>query len=583
MMRDEPRLDGRGEWIARGVLALSAVATFGWGVPGQLVSTWDDGRFLIDNPDTTEVSLRALRSIVLGVHFQAYHPLHLLSYWMDVPWVGTHGPTIHAVNVALWCVVLGVVQALFRRLGLALVPATLATLLFGVHTVHVEAVTWATGRKEIFAIGLASASALAHLTSTRWDDRRAWLARVLFVLAALAKTTVLPLPAVLTLADVVLRRRPVREALRGQLPSLVVAMGLGLAVVTIWSDHHMIRGSGSARGDTSWLVPGTVAHHLLTALWPARTSPLYPLTREAPVAFLPTWIACGLLAAALAWAWRARRSALGARALFGIATFLLLLAPVSNVVPLYFQWQDRYLCFPLIGLAFVAGALVQAAPRPALAWGLVGLAVLGLGARTAQYAVAWRSDVALWENAVGAQPRSFYAWIKLGEVRRDAGQLAGALRAYARAIEVAPGLRLGHAAFLSALIRRDEMRFHLPSDRAALDAQRFMERMDDSVRLRELAGELAEAGYRDGVTFVLGRAFDVEPVTDEQFERAALTQLHRQNRWLARFYVSRLRRPPLMPELQRYVAAQRARLERERDAAVPVNAPARTFPSDPTP
>jgi protein O-mannosyl-transferase len=558
------RGDARAVWMARGVVVIAALATFARGVTGELVPSWDDGRFIVDHPEVQRVSWDAFVAFWSGPRLEAYHPLHLLSYWLDVPWAGVSAPVIHATSLALWCGALLVVLALFRKLGLGLAAAVVATLFFGLHTVQVEAVTWATGRKEILAVGLAAGSALAHLGSTAESgpasltDRRAWLSRVLYLLAALAKTTVLPLPLVLFAADVLLRRRGARDAALAQLPSLIIGLGLGGLVIGIWRSHEMIRGAEGA-SSSILLVLATVSHSLGTALWPASTSPIYPLARDEAPSLAAALVGCALLLGAMAAAWRWRERLVARRILFGLVAFVILLAPASNVIPVYFQWQDRYLALPLLGLAFALGALVDAAGSDRRAHALAALAVVALAARTVVYQGAWASDLALWEHAVQAQPRAFYAWIKLGEVRRDLGRDAAALRAYQEAIEIAPQIRLGHAAFLSALMRRDERRHELSPSRAIESSQRFMRAMDDPLRLRELAGDLDEAGYRDAVTFVLARSLDIEPLAAERLERAAAMQLAQEREWLVRFYLSRLGREPVLPALRAYVERERAR------------------------
>ena len=71
-------------WMVAG----AAAATFARALPFGLQASWDDDRFIVDNPLVHEVSFTNLNAILAGPHFQAYHPLHLLSYWLDVPcWV----------------------------------------------------------------------------------------------------------------------------------------------------------------------------------------------------------------------------------------------------------------------------------------------------------------------------------------------------------------------------------------------------------------------------------------------------------------------------------------------------------------
>ena len=53
---------------------------------------------------------------------------------------------------------------------------------------------------------------------------------------------------------------------------------------------------------------------------------------------------------------------------------------------------------------------------------------------------------------------------------------------------------------------------------------------------------------------------DLQPATDERLEHAADVQLRAGHEWLARFYVGRMHRPPLMPRMRRFWAEERARL-----------------------
>lgn len=86
-------------------------------------------------------------------------------------------------------------------------------------------------------------------------------------------------------------------------------------------------------------------------------------------------------------------------------------------------------------------------------------------------------------------------------------------------------------------------------------SNRYHGAIDDPTALRSLAGEMAEAGYRDAVTLALGRAFDLAPVEDERLERAARVQMDQDHEWLARFNVSRTREAPSDPALRALVPA----------------------------
>lgn len=550
------------------MVAAAAVATFARGVGHPLLASWDDGRFLIDFEPVQRVSLESLHRIWTEVHFQAWHPLHLMSYWIDVPWAGPNGPVVHAVNLALWAAALLVVLRVFERLGLPAWAAVAGTLAYGLHPIQVEAVTWATGRKEILALLLASGSILLHLRSTGATDRSAWGSRALYVLAAMAKTTVLPLPGLLFLVDALLRGVPWKRALVRQLPAVAIGAGFSALVVAIWSDYEMIRpgeGGETTAGSVS-LVAATYTHYLRMALWPFDNAPVYPIYRSGEIP-LAAWVGPLALAAAFALARRLREP--GAQ--LALAGFAVMLLPVSNLIPVYFQFQDRYLSLPLLPLAFGFGAAVAWGAKRArgggrwVPWIAAAALVAGLAARTVQYQSAWAGDLRLWQHTVSTHPKAFYAWMKLGELQRDAGRYDAALRAYGRAIDVAPELRLGHAAVFNTVALRDEARAGIEPSRALAHAERYHASIDDPLALRDLAARMAEEGYRDAMLLALGRSLDLEPVADDRLERAAATRLAQGEEWLARFYLERMGREPFLPELRDFVGAP--------DAEAPVTPP----------
>lgn len=555
----------RERWIARAILATVAAAAFGRTLGSPLVPSWDDGHFLDPevNPTLTP-SIGAFVSAWTEIRFDAYQPLHLLSYWIDVPWLGASGAVVHGTNLLLWIGAMLLFARALERLGLSLAASTAAAAVLAVHPAAMEIVGWGTGRKDLVALLFSMGAVHLHLDAKGPWDRAAWASRALFACAMLGKTASAPLPLVLFVLDAWCGRRSLRDAAIQQLPAAAVALALGGLVLWIWRSHDMIRGMGSDRTEVAWsLVPATITHYLEIAFFPDRLTPMYAFERDDPT---PTWRALAgpvIFLLAIAGAWRVRsRGAPHALLGAGLLISLLYLAPVSNLVPLYFQWADRYLVWMALGLCLGLGAALDLLFPGPDAWRRIALAaavlVLPLGARSVQYAEVWSSDLRLWEHAAWVEPRSFYAWLKLGEVRRDARQYGPALDAYAEAIEIAPDLRVGHAAFVYTLALRDEQRRELHPSNALAFSERFLRAMDDAPALRDLASEMSEQGYRDSMTYVLARSLDLEPVRDDQLEHAIAVQLRDGNLWLARFYLSRMQSRPLSPVVGAFYDRERA-------------------------
>ena len=532
------------EWQHRALIVLVTGLTFARAVPYALQRSWDDGRFVIDNPDVHRVTFGALSRMFSQVQFEAYHPLHLLSYWLDVPWSGDRAWVIHAVSLVLWIGALLVTYTLMRALQLSPWSAVVGTLACGLHPVQVEAVSWASGRKDVLALLLAAASLRVQLQVQRNHDCTSWMARGLYAAALLAKTTTLPLPVFAYVLDVLVRRVAWRDAARRQLPSALLAAAVAVAVVVVWGQHAMIRETLGSFALAPLRAVQTFGHLLLTAFWPGSTAPMYASSE------VVTWrwsraLACLCYALACLQAYRNAWQIV----LAGLIGFACMALPVSNLVPMYFPLQDRYLSLPLLPLAIaLAGAMevvyARARRRRVLVAALASCLVAALAARCIQYQGVWRSEPALWGHAVHTHPSAEYAWLKLGEVRRDAGDLEGAICAYRGAVHAAPTRRLAHAALFEAVALRDERYAGRQDSLARALARQYYDKLDHPDQLREFAARLWARGYVRAAELPLQLAIAIDGWPDSMLQRAVSIALQSGRPNLARLYVSAMREPP---------------------------------------
>ena len=150
-------------------------------------------------------------------------------------------------------------------------------------------------------------------------------------------------------------------------------------------------------------VVQTLGHQLVTAVWPSRTSPMYATGRVIQLD-VGAFITVGVWIALCFAAWRS-----GARlVLAGLLSFGLLMIPVSNLVPMYFTLQDRYLSLPLVGLSLAFAALLGGVARANRRTATIGatLLVVALGMRTVQYAGECGLNAFPWDfEKSGGPPR----------------------------------------------------------------------------------------------------------------------------------------------------------------------------------
>jgi tetratricopeptide (TPR) repeat protein len=441
-------------------LVVGAVAAiFGGALGHPFLPSHDDGPYILWNPVIRAAPLEALRGAFITTPLEAWAPLHLLSHVADHALWGEWAGGYVLVNLALHALNALLLGALVVRLGGRRLAGAAAALLFAVHPVQVEAVAWISQRKTVLSVAFILLA--LHLwvefgRAVRGRRLRPWaLSLAATVAALLTKAVAVVVPLALAALDLALgRARPRAAWVADKLPALAVAVAV--AVITVATKGEVnssvaVDGHTRAAGAIGWHGGSPLANFLTSAtifprylgllLWPARLSAVYtpPLHRAIDVE-----VAVALLLLALAAAagvWLARRSP---RLFFWYALFFLGLLPVSQVMPQVTLMNDRYLYLPMLGAAALAGEglaallarLGPAAARPVAAAALAG--VVALGAVAQSRVAVWRSDLALWSDAVEKTSQSPYAWFNLGRAREAAGEDPGALEAYQEAARLDP-------------------------------------------------------------------------------------------------------------------------------------------------
>jgi hypothetical protein len=435
----------RRELALVGGLAALVVVTY-HRVLGAGFVNWDDNRFLVDNPLFHAGGWTYIEAAVTRFQFEAYQPLHLLSYVPDRYLWPDDAAGFHAVEVALWIFDVGLVYALLRRHVWA--PAALgACALFALHPLCVEPVAWITSRKDLVSLALFVGALLV-------EDRRGGASArptvgvVLGLLAMLTKTSTVCLAPVVAAWLLFVRGASLRTAALRALPYGVVSLVCSAIVWWLWREHLLI---ADARVLPAYLdVPATLGTYLGRIVVPVGLAATYPKVPPAP------WLAAiGFVAAVIAVgvAWR-RLPRLGRFAAVGtLAAFL----PVSNLIDMRGHFADRYALLPLFAIACGVAAAIEALARDRRAvLAIVAALALAEGVASWRLSATWHDTRALWTRAADEHPDAIFAHFKLGEALRDARDWKGAVAEYQAAIRLDPDLTLGYAGLLFVYASRAE-------------------------------------------------------------------------------------------------------------------------------
>ncbi len=372
-----------------------------------------------------------------------YLPVRDLSVMLDHAiygdWVGGQ----HLTQILLYAATCGVLATLALRLFESRALAWLTGLLFATHPVHVEVVAWLSERKGALGALFLCASLLA---ATSWLRRGrtvyAVAACALFALAVASKALAVAGIAALVLV-LLWRDWPVARSRR-----LAMFGGYAAAGLLVFVPNYLVSRSigvivaphGQGIGDALRLFFETHTQYLRLMAYAGPYAIDYGI-RSAGAVQLGRWIPGAIAAAggvALV-AWALLRPARRTAAVFGVAWWLVFLAPVSHlIVPVQNYAADRYLFLPSFGLLLSLAALLIRLPRR-FAAPLAAIALLlGVGWTVVQTPV-WSSSERLFERAVEVVPSNAAAWDELAALAAE-GQDGG--RAWAlteRGLELCPG------------------------------------------------------------------------------------------------------------------------------------------------
>ena len=319
--------------------------------------------------------------------------------------------------------------------------ASIVALLWAVHPLQTQSVTYIVQRGEIMAAAciLLVLWCVIHETSAAGARQvMAWRAAAIgaFALGLSAKETAVAAVPLVILYDRALLTGGWRAALARRWP-LYAGMVLlpGTIALARWVAGAPLQFYVHAEWSpaTYLLNQGPVIlHYLRLAFWP------HPLVFDygwQPINSGIALLAGGVLSAAIVAAFRSldRRPAIG----FAVLAFFILLAPTSSILPIEDMAVEHRMYLPLalvIAMAVVAGgallhALIERAPlRRAVAFASVALMTAVFGTMTWARNRDYHDELRMWEDVVSKRPghaRAYYnAGVRLLADRRfdDAGR-----------------------------------------------------------------------------------------------------------------------------------------------------------------
>lgn len=424
---------------AAGIVAVVAIVAYG-GVTGH---EWASDDVLIIQNNPAAHAPRAALAAWFEPYWPSelttsgqYRPLTVLMFAGDWAIAGDRPAWFHVENV-LWHAAASAALVAVLLAWLPPVGALGAGVVFAVHPVHVEAVANVVGRGElVVALGFFALVLLARRYRAAPPGRkRSWLIACLVVLAAslFVKEHAVVAIAVLALDEWLTHKRGERIAVPLYVAVAVVTLSWAFLFRGIAGQYVELAVAATIR-DLSFLqrlatmlpVQLDVVRLLV---WPlhlaADYNPLVILRRESwsLVASIGLATAVAIILLAL----RLRRWAPAVS--FGVLLGVISYAPTSNLVfPSGIILSERNLYLAVAAPAAVVGWLVSRCGVPRRArLALLATVAVAFGLRTVSRVPIWRDGETVLIEDFAEHQENYRARMRVGRMRRDLGDLAGAL------------------------------------------------------------------------------------------------------------------------------------------------------------
>ena len=424
----------RNLWLSALGILLVTFLVFTPSISSEFVN-WDDDVNIVENSNVLNFEIKKIftESVIGG-----FNPLTTLTFAIEHSLVGLNPKLYHINNIILHLICTFFVYRIMLLLGLSQTGAIIAALLFGIHPMRVESVSWATERKDVL-FGAFYLAALFIYTKNIKEKKSVQhlLIIPLFILALFSKIQAVALPLTMLAVDYYFRRPLNFGRIIEKIPYFALSLAVGLLGIYMLSSAETINDDNYFSFlDRILIGIYSLVVYMTKFVVPYLMSPLYPYPYPLPVQvyFAPiVLIGIGYLF------YRTFKN--DQRAIpFALAVFIFNVIFVLQVLGAGQGYlADRFTYIPYLGFFFLLGfgydyftknvaSLKTALPIVA------GVYILAMGFVNIRQQSVWKNSENLWLHVLKYYNEVQSPWNNLAHHYRENGRQDEALSYYGEAL-----------------------------------------------------------------------------------------------------------------------------------------------------
>ena len=437
---------------------------------------------------------------------RSYWPVVTLSYFLNYSLGKSDTFIYHATNIlfhALNAVLIYLLLMLMLGDGSV---SLLAALLFAVHPVHTESVTYICGRTDVMAAFFMLLSMYCYLKA---DKKRALYAvsLVSYGLGLFSKEMIITLPPVLILYDYCFLL-PRKGRWKEKLPFYAGYFALsGLYMLGRYTVYYRSAEYARYPGGSIYTAMLTMSkvfvHYMRLLLYPVKLCLDYMSVASSGVDAGVIFSALVIIAVFFLAVKSFRREKTIS---FSICFYLVTLAPVSNIIlPVGVTMAERYLHIPSVGFCVLMAWLSRRYLKAAGTFLMVLVAIF-YSALTMARNRDWKDSFSIWQSTLSLVPSNPKVHNYMGMTYYRKGMLDKAIESYKSSLACDADNAFTHNNLGVAYINRGEL------DKAIIEFREAV-RLDPThiSAHNNLAGACFNAGLYDESVREYGKALDLNP------------------------------------------------------------------------
>ncbi|MBN2172917.1 MAG: tetratricopeptide repeat protein [Bacteroidales bacterium] len=346
--------------IALSAILLFTVILFSSSINNEILFGWDDGEY-IENADIQDFKVK---EFFTNYYLGMYQPLAVTTLSINYQLSELNPTGYHLANLMIHLINVVLVFLLFLKITKRFEIIVIVTLLFAIHPMHVEAVSWIATRSN----GLYSMFYLASLIFyLKYLDNKAFKLIAIsfsfsfFVLSCFSKSMAITLPVTLLLFDYFKDKKIGWNRILEKIPFFIVSLIFGLLTIKAAGEYGHIKNLNLDFNiiDRIVILIYSVIFYLVKAVAPVDLSAVYAYPAKTG-GFLPWEYYFGLILFAVLIFNAVKAGKLKKDILFGLLFFLITISVVLPVVwSRMLMLADRYTYIPYLGIFYIFGILYK--------------------------------------------------------------------------------------------------------------------------------------------------------------------------------------------------------------------------------